>query len=149
MRILLLVWFLLRFFFPQEGPPPFQWKTIVSEKQSQVLVKNTAVYHNQKEFLKAWIAVQKACPTLALKPPELNFKKKLVIALYGGAQASELIADSVYIHDATLIIRIKRTEQNTACPLAVPTTPCVWIVADRKGWNVLKLKESIRIENCP
>jgi|GEM_PF-2814170 hypothetical protein len=125
------------------------WNLAASGKNSGVMESKTVVYHSKKALLKAWEKMRKSDPSLGKAPPDVDFKKQMIIACYDGSQSNGLRADSVWISEATLHLRLVRLSIKAGCHNAtLLVTPWVWIRIDRKGWNVLKEEEKVEIREC-
>ncbi|MFI5149581.1 MAG: hypothetical protein ACHQRM_07585 [Bacteroidia bacterium] len=130
-------------------PDDFVWNLAASGKNSGVMEQKTVIYHNHKSLLKAWASLRKADPSLAENPPEVNFKKQLLVACYAGSQCNGMNADSVWISNGALHLRLIRISIHPGCPNAkLLVTPWVWMRVNRIGWNVLKEQEKVEYRDC-
>ncbi len=111
--------------------------------------QKTEIYHNEKQFRKAWLELRKEDGSLPEQAPKVDFKEKLIIGCFAGTQTNGLEADSLWINKGELVIRLIRLSLQPKCHEAkLLVTPFVFIETDRSGWNVLKEQERVRIIEC-
>jgi hypothetical protein len=139
--------FLLSVFrFTDSGP---EWKVLVSGKNSGCMEKKAVILHDEKEFVRAWMALRKTDFSLAEKPPKVNFREKLIIACFAGTQTNGLEADSLFVTKGCLTVCMSRLSIPAHCHnAALLVTPFVFIETDRVGWNVMKEQDRVRIRDC-
>ncbi|HXC06305.1 MAG TPA: hypothetical protein VNZ86_16220 [Bacteroidia bacterium] len=125
------------------------WSLAASGKNCGVMEKKTVIYHSKKAMLRAWAELRKADPGLELNPPPVDFRKQMLVACYAGSQCNGLRADSVWIGEGILHIRLLRLSIKAGCHnAALLVTPWVWLKVNRVGWNVLKEQEKLEIREC-